>query len=361
MVFFECIYDRELRKYCLQKKGNVGAAITLFVLGIVLSIWECVPPPDFTQVRISNYEWYANIDVRYLGDVITSVWKSYVPIPAIQYDFWGTNIVGSKTVQLVFSIVLPGFFLLAFSRKPVVLCLYVCGTLAFMSVVYVRFLGQLTLRHYGHLFILMIACLWISAYYSDRKTAWKVLDKLSNFSSKYKDKALTGILIAQFIAGIIAGGFDLFYAFSGSKETADFIKNHNMENMPMMGNSHVATRAVAGYLNREIYCPPVILHGSAADRNKTIITDLQELKKRRAEDYASELYGNNLEKLFQDAGELMKRRKEDILLILNFDLHKLNETNIEDAYPLKKITESHDAIVDGEKFFIYVMQYKKPA
>jgi hypothetical protein len=134
-----------------------------------------------------------------------------------------------------------------------------------------------------------------------------------------------------------------------------------MENMPMMGNSHVATRAVAGYLNREIYCPPVILHGSAADSNKTIITDLQELKKRRAEDYASELYGNNLEKLFQDAGELMKRRKEDILLILNFDLHKLNETNIEDEYPLKKITESHDAIVDGEKFFIYVMQYKKPA
>jgi hypothetical protein len=95
-----------------------------------------------------------------------------------------------------------------------------------------------------------------------------------------------------------------------------------------------------------------------ADSNKTIITDLQELKNRRAADFGVELFGNNLEKLFQDAGESMKQRKEDILLILNFDLHKLNK-NISE-YPLIKIAESHDDIVGGEKFFLYVMHYKKP-
>jgi len=358
MVFFECIYDRELRKDLSQKKGEIGAAITLFVLGIVLSILECTPPSDYRQVRISTFEWYANIDLRYLGKVITAIWKSYIPIPAIQYDFWGTNIVSSEAVQLVFSIVLLGFFSLVFARKFVALCLYVCGTLAILSIVYVKFFGVGTLRHYGHLFILLIACLWISTYYPDRKTTWKVLNRLSNFCSRHKDKAIIGIFIAQLIAGIIAGGFDLFYPFSGSKETANFIKNHRMENMLMMGNSHVATRAVAGYLNREIYCPQIILRGSLADSNKTIIMDIQELMNRRKEDYGVELFGNNPEKLFQNAKELMKQRKEDILLILNFDLHKLNKNILE--YPLIKITESHDDIVQGEKFFLYVMQYKKP-
>ena len=358
MVFFECIYDRQLRKDLSQKKGKTGAAITLFVLGMGLSVLECIPPPDYRQVRVATYEWYANIDLRYLGNVITALWKSYIPIPAIQYDFWGTNIVSSESVQLVFSLVLLGFFLLVFSRKLVALCLYVCGTLAILSIVYVKFLYVGTVRHYGHLFILLVASLWISTYYPDRKTSWKVLNRLSSFCSKHKDKAITGIFIAQLFAGIIAGGFDLFYAFSGSKETANFIKNHRMENMPMMGNSHVATRAVAGYLNREIYCPPIIVRGPLADSNKTIIMDIQELKKRRTADFGVELFGNNLEKLFQDAGESMKQRKEDILLILNLDLHKLNK-NISE-YPLIKIAESHDDIVGGEKFFLYVMHYKKP-
>jgi len=358
MVFFECIYDRELRKDCSQKKGEVGAAVTLFVLGMVLSVLECAPPSDYRQVKISTFEWYANIDLRYLGKVITAIWKSYVPIPAIQYDFWGTNIVSSEAVQLVFSIVLLGFFLFLFSRKLVALCLYVCGTLAILSIVYVKFLYVGTVRHYGHLFIILIASLWISTYYPDRKTPWRVLNRLSNFCSKHKDKAIIGIFIAQLIAGIIAGGFDLFYAFSGSKETASFIKDHRMENMLMMGNSHVATRAVAGYLNREIYCPPIIIRGSLADSNKTIIMDIRELKNRRTVDYGAELFGNNLEKLFQNATELMKLRKEDILLVLNFELHKLNK-NISE-YPLIKITESRDDIVHGEKFFLYVMQYKKP-
>jgi hypothetical protein len=358
MVFFECIYDKELRRDLSQKKAEVGAAITLFILGIVLSILECTPPSDYRQVRVSTYEWYASIDLRYLGKVITAIWKSYIPIPAIQYDFWGTNIVSSEAVQLVFSIVLLGFFLLVFARKLVALCLYVCGTLGILSIVYVKFFGVGTLRHYGHLFVILVASLWISAYYPDQKTKWMVLNRWSNFCSRHKDKAITGIFIAQLIAGIIAGGFDLFYPFSGSKETANFIKNHSMENMPMMGNSHVATRAVAGYLNREIYCPPIIVREPLADSNKTIIMDIQELKNRRTADFGVELFGNNPEKLFQNARALMKQRKEDILLILNFDLHTLNKNILE--YPLIKITESHDDIVQGEKFFLYVMQYKKP-
>ena len=258
MVFFECLYDKELRRGLSQKKGEIRAAITLFALGIVLSVLECIPPADYRQVRVATYEWYANIDLRYLGSVITAIWKSYVPIPAIQYDFWGTNIVSSEAVQLVFSIVLLGFFLLVFSRKLLALCLYVCGTLAILSIVYVKFLYVGTVRHYGHLSIILIASLWISTYYPERKTTGTVLNRLSSLCSKHKDKAITGIFIAQFIAGIIAGGFDLFYPFSGSKETANFIKSHGMENMPMMGNSRIATRAVAGYLNREIYYPQTI-------------------------------------------------------------------------------------------------------
>ena len=357
MVFFECIYDRELRRDLSQKKGEIGAAITLFVLGMVLFILECAPPQDYRQVRLSTYEWYANIDLRYLGKVITAIWKSYVPIPAIQYDFWGTNIVSSEAVQLVFSIVLLGFFLLVFSRKLVALCLYVCGTLAILSIVYVKFLYVGTVRHYGHLFIILIASLWISTYYPDRKATGKVLNRLSSFCSKHKDKAITGIFIAQFIAGIIAGGFDLFYPFSGSKETANYIKSHGLENMLMMGNSRIATYAVAGYLNREIYYPPIILGVTSAYSNKTIIRDLQELKNRRAADFGVELFGNNQDKLLQDAKELMQQRKENVLLILNFDLHKLNKNLSE--YPLLKITESRDDIVHGEKYFLYVMQYKK--
>ena len=186
------------------------------------------------------------------------------------------------------------------------------------------------LRYQGHLFVLFIACLWIADYCRDIKIKLLFFDRLAGFCEKYRNAFITVLLSLHLVAGIAASAMDWVYPFSASKETAKFINDMQMNNMPIVGDVDYAVSAVAGYLNRKFY----YLHGNRF--GSFIVWD----QKRNSINY---------EELIRKLKEMSARDKKGVLIICNYELGNT-------LMPVVKIRESNESIVVDEKFYLYIMK-----
>ena len=273
-----------------------------------------------------------NIDIRRIIRVLTIPWKSFIPIPLfMNTKFIASTILPSRIPSVILSVILFCFSLLFFVRKPVALFLYTSSATCLLVFSYFILFGEL--RHYGHLFIMFIACLWISDYYADIELKPRLFNNPVEFCKKHKNKFIIGILSIHLILGLAASGADWFYPFSAGKETAKFIKDKQMDNMLMLGDMDFPVSIIAGYLNRRIYYTQSNRFGSFIlwNNNRGDRSALEIIKK---------------------AQELTAKRKEDVLLIMNYELDISSALN-----PIVKIKEFKKSIVPNEKYYLYLMSY----
>ena len=122
---------------------------------------------------------------RRLFSTVSQVWRSYVPVPTFwREDFWIGNaladvdgwpqLLGMEINVLVataLSLLLVVWAVRCFYPKPKYLAVYVTGTLLPMAFSYFLFRGSI--RHYGHLFIVLLACFWlVKVDVSYKETIW---------------------------------------------------------------------------------------------------------------------------------------------------------------------------------------------
>jgi hypothetical protein len=257
--------------------------------------------------------------------------KSYIPIPDISnYQFWNTSLFTSTenlyikafSLLLAFGLLFLSIALLA--RQPIPLFLYSLGTFSIVFFSYDKFTRQP--RHYGHIFILFIACLWLAAYYQEIRFSF--LDRffypiLRPLHQRQKH-LLVALLCTQVIANVFAVGMDLIYPFSASQEVANFIRKQGLENALIVGSSDAPTASVAGYLNRRIYYPEsdrlgsfILWQGRERVRPSVMLSKVSQL-----------LNGNQKEALLVLSYEL-KANHPDLTIGRLFDSQRsiaLNET-----------------------------------
>ncbi len=326
-LIMEYVLDRNLRKLLSARRTELVICMCIFILGTIITVLQLIQPID-SGGRI----WGMNIDLRRITHVIAIPWKAYIPVPEfMNTKFITSTILPSRIVAAILSILLLCFSFLLFVRKPVVAFLYTSTTIVLLIFSYFIYFGEL--RHHGHLFILFIACLWISDYYTDTKLKSRLFNNLAGFCEKYKNRFLVGILSIHLVLGIVASGADWFYPFSAGKETAKFIKDKQMDNMLMLGDMDFPASVIAGYLNRKIYYTQSNRFGSFIlwNNNRGDHSALEIIKK---------------------AQELTAKGKEDILLIMNYELDISSVLN-----PIVKIKEFKKSIVPNEKYYLYLMSY----
>ena len=113
------------------------------------------------------------------------------------------------------------------------------------------------------MFILFIACLWISSYYSNselpirNKNFSTIFYNFSviatTFFKKSTNKFVTLILCTHLAAGTFAFSMDVSSPFSIGKEVAKFIQSQQMDDMLVVGSNNSLTTTLSGYLDRQIY------------------------------------------------------------------------------------------------------------
>ncbi len=306
--------------------GAIGA-YGLILFGIALSVSQLLPPPD------SGFAvgWHFAPDLPRVLATLATVWQSYVPLPAPDYHFWGTNLISGPGWQALLAVILLACGLLLFRRQPFSLLLYAVGTAGLLAFTYVKYPGSL--RHHGHLYLLFIAGLWLAS--------GEILSKgqggrgnpaptLADFCQAHRDRVVTVLLAVHLLAGAWAASLDLLFPFSGSRDAAGFIRQRQLDRMLILGHADDAASSVGGYLGRQIYYPASRTWGSFVIWNQ----------ERKPELKPGELVAQ--------ARELSRWRGQDVLLLLNYDLPPGRFPVI----PLEKFTNS---LVPVENYYLYLL------
>lgn len=327
MVLFESVYDGRRRAVLPRSKRVMVVAVAIVVVGVVGAGLTLKPPAD------SGFSpnWHFGYEAARLSATAKTVWRAFAPIPEIRHDFWDTNIVTAAGLQYILSAVLLLFFIFVFLDRPVVLSLYCSGTFAFLVFTYLKYMGRI--RHHGHLFILLVACLWLASRYPAKTLRPSLFGRLAGFASTHKAKVIVLVLLAQVVAAAVAGGVDLTYPFSASKEVAEFLKANSMDEMLIVGDKDFAAMGVSGHLGKEIYYP------RAGRMGTYVVYDEQRRYMRPHE-------------VFRTARHLADERRQDVLILLNYDPGEI-------TYKVTKIREFTRSVVESERFNLYIMKYRE--
>lgn len=347
-LILEYILERKKIEFSSIKQSTRIISLLVFILGMTAAVVQLLPPPD------SGYAWDIGIkasDVvagslypRKFVQAVSIIWNSYVPIPIpFKLNFWNTNILFAFPIKaplwaFLFSLGLLFASIMLLIHKPFPLFAYLCGTLGIIAFTYLKFPGSL--RHHGHLFILFLACLWISSYYDKSDLLSSFLNRrlrgIADFLDKYKNQLLTIILAAHLIAGIFAYSVDLFYPFSSSKEAARFIKKQQMSDLVIVGSEDKKISPLSALLDKKIYYPESNTFGSFVVLNN----QRKRVKSRQVLDQVS---------------EMIKQKDQDILLILDNKLTYKYQSNVITVKNLKQYPRSIDP---QEDYYLYLIQKK---
>ena len=263
-LVFDTIFDRGISNIISRKKLDVTISLMIFLLGAYISLKQVIPPSD-SEFAL----WGIDFALSNFIETLSTITRAYLPLQQFWIEkSWQTNALVSLNlyVAVIIAIGLFIFSTVLFIRQPVVLLMYMMGTLGVLSLTYYVTLGVAGLRHYGHLFIILIACLWISHYYSETDTLLNLIQRYFlrfskqtiNFEqliNKYRKFFIQIILCTHLIAASVAFTYDLSLPFSQTKAVAAFIKNQHLENMTIICYPNYPVGALPGYLNKSVFYP----------------------------------------------------------------------------------------------------------
>ncbi|WP_287128258.1 hypothetical protein [Candidatus Cyanaurora vandensis] len=271
---------------CRAKRWWLATAVG--ALGVV--ILQVLPPPD----KVFGGDWQLRFDLPYLAQILSVVWQSYLPIPQFTLEFWNTNwllaapgglgwaALGSLGLGLTSWHYLGG--------HPLARRVYLLGSSGVLLFTYLVYYGSL--RHHGHLFVLWIACFWLSA-----KTP----------APAGRDQFINVVLGVQAVAGVLAFSLDVRYPFSTAQAMARLIQQQDPDWL-LVGSRDYALSPVAGYLDRAIYYP------ESGRFNRFVVWDRERQQELSFTDLA------------QRATAMADQQQKSVLLVVNYVPITFNRT-----------------------------------
>jgi hypothetical protein len=209
-----------------------------------------------------------------LGHLTAYVWKSYIPIPQLENpSFWNTSFFSDtpflfgqlipglggvnlgQALSVLLSILLLFFVFQYCIHNPTVKLVYVVGNILMFVLFY--FFLPMGIRHHGHLFILLLLCIWLDQSLLKRDVrSHRKPEKL------VVQPFLQAVLLIQALVGGYAYSLDWRYEFSGAAQATQFIRSNRLDSLPIVGMRTWQTSAFPGYLDRQIYYPELGHWGS---------------------------------------------------------------------------------------------------
>ena len=257
-LLFEIILERNNRPSRLNKL-HLSIASIIILGSIIFMYWQLgsqlksnVMGPSIFSIFSKNF---ISEYIKSIAIIPEALIKSYLPVPNFILTFWETNIIFDFLSNINFILVyilgailfiVPLFFL-----KKKVLFLYIMGNLS-VAIIPI-FVWQGSLRHYGHHFIILVICIWISCLRPEE-------NYLINNRKKISKKLMKWFLITCLLSSLIGSGvayyYDYKYPFSSAKDAANYITSEfNVEELIIIGYHFHPAETIAGYLNKELYYP----------------------------------------------------------------------------------------------------------
>lgn len=248
MLVVEAVATSKRHGHWLRRK-RVLLPMVAWVTGLAIATLVIRPPAGFSSaftVEDALSRWS-------LAATISTVARVYLPLPDLSgTHLWNTHFLDTGSGEALALALALGFgSVLLFLRKPAVLFLYVAGTGGLLAFHHLIFSG--TMRHNGHLFLVLVACLWLSALptHEWRLPTW--LDRLAGIGARLGAGMVTVVLLVQVAAAALLYMADLRGHFTAAPHAAEFIRARGLERLPIGASPAPVASSVAGYLDRPIH------------------------------------------------------------------------------------------------------------
>jgi hypothetical protein len=309
-------------------KIDAGAGALLFFCTITLIFYQVQLPSDTLHPWAPGF--FTQVDFQRIARTFPLINDIYLP--------FSQSIFQSTVPREKISLILSGMELILVSlillRKPRVLFLYLSGTFGLLAMFYIKY-GLVW--HQGHLFILLIACLWIADSCRGIDIKPHFPGQLSAGAEKYKGIFIVLVLSLHFAWGAVAHFKDWKYPYSAAKETARFIEDNGMGNMPMIGDTDFAISPVTGYLNNRIY----YIRGARV--GSYVLWDNKRVERVI-----------NSDTVIAETENLLARKQQDVLIILNYELNPLKM-----PARLRRLKQFTNSLTREEVYYLYLLPLEK--
>jgi hypothetical protein len=310
------------------------------VAGIASSLLQIIPPKG----NSFPVQYAEGFDMLRLQVALTKVVTAYYPFPKMgTVAFWNTSaFLKDNSDTLAFTaFVLLGLCSFMFMRKPMVLLLYLIS--AGMLVGFTYYTLQSGNRYAGHLFLMLMACVWMYHVVPGSNGSL-----LSQWTRKI---FLSSVLFAGTFAGIYAYAMDVKYPFSNCERAGEYLQKEKPAKNLLVGTTDYIMSPLSYYTQRKVYFP------ERKDSSWFMIWD----EKRDDKDLS-------IPKVFGQAEQIMKSQKlSSLVLALSPEL-KVMVNGVPTGFTEGDITAGlrmklsdkfeKDCIEPSEKYYFYVIERK---
>ncbi|WP_414544267.1 hypothetical protein [Nostoc sp. CCY0012] len=258
-LLVEFCFDIEHRNQYLNQsqKYDLFLSAGIIIFSFILSAYIITPPADSYLHGGLNSGWVNQLDLRNLFRSIGRLFGSYFLIIPTHKRWLDLIVCG------FIALFIAALTVIKLSKKPFALFFYIIGNSVILAFTYLRFAGMP--RHFGHLYLILIAGLWLGSYYQDSAfliNKFSIKPKTIKLGERWHHIAFMIILYVHFFGGISVFIKDLFIPFSASRETANYIQKAQLDNEFIVASRDANMAALSGYLDRKLYYPELQKMGS---------------------------------------------------------------------------------------------------
>ena len=231
--------------------------------------------------------------------------RVYFPLMRTRLHFWTTHLLsdpkGLGTVNgleigallaVILTIVIVVCVLKALWKTPLYLWLYVSASVSLYSFFVLIYKG--TTRHNGHLMIVLIVSLWLASWSQNRQEPRQ--NQRPRALARVKRPVVGGtlltiLLIFQCVSSVQAYAIDLVYPFSSSRAIAQYIRAHELEDLPIFAQNGRLMTGLISYLDTDAYYGQIGIYGSFATKlykkeketDEIIIAEVKDFSRQQPE------------------------------------------------------------------------------
>jgi hypothetical protein len=204
-------------------------------------------PGASSSVRFSRWS---------IAATVSRMTTVYLPVPELPTPYWGSHILagGGRVelgVRLALALGVGLAAVLLFLRTPPVLLFFLVGTGGILLFSHLVFAGFL--RHHGLLFVLFLACLWLARVQARVWHAPGSLARWSGTDAPWAAAFVGAVLMIQVTTAGIVYTADIRRPFAVGADVAEFIRDEQLDHLPIAAAPSHRAIPIAGSLDRPIY------------------------------------------------------------------------------------------------------------
>jgi hypothetical protein len=271
-----------------------------------------------------------------LAESVSSLYYTYLPIPDVfERSFWNTNLIErlpdrlAAPLAVTLSLALLAASAAALRRSRLLLSLYLGGVVVMLAVFTEKSSGYL--RHFGHLGILFVALLWLSATRAARPRAVSGAGAV----------VLGAVLSLHLASAAFAYGVDFAYAFSASADASRFVAGReDLSDAILVGSLDYTSQPFAAYLGKPVFYPD----------QRRFATFMEWGPERHVVRY---------KQVVADAAALARAHRKPVVLILDYDPRLKGvgaSCRVDDELELELLASFPCAVVSEESYWLALLR-----